>query len=177
MPVKLRSELTQHAKEIKRFKLKETSWLFSNRYRFVEWRFNKGEPIYVLGYAESGLKIAKKEKLKLKYFMKAKKLIQSNPKAKARFDANKDGVLSQKELEWGAKIIGRQLQSKYSPKKIEELMPKTKMVFKHRRSYPFIISNLKETDLVKSMGWTAIAKIWGGPVLTIGGTVYLFMML
>ena len=63
MPTNLRKELSLHKKELKRFKLKDTSWLFSKRYRFLEWSFSQGEPIYVLGYAESGLKAIKKEKL------------------------------------------------------------------------------------------------------------------
>ncbi len=50
MPTNLRKELSLHKKELKRFKLKDTSWLFSKRYRFLEWIFSQGEPIYVLGY-------------------------------------------------------------------------------------------------------------------------------
>ena len=177
MPANLRKELTLHAKELKRFKAKDTSWLFSKRYRFLEWSFSKGEPIYVLGFAESGLKIAKKLKLKLKYFMQAKKLVEADQKLGTRFDANKDGVLSPDELEWGAKVIGQKLQSKYSPKRIEELMPKTKMIFKKHSASPFFISNMKEKDLVKNIGLRATAKIWGGPALTIACVLYLAMQL
>jgi hypothetical protein len=167
MPANLRKELDLHANDLKTFKAKDTSWLFSRQYRFLEWRFTQGEQIYILGFAKSGLRLPKKEKLKLKYYMKAKKLVESKPKLKNRFDANKDGVLSPAELEWGAKNIGKILQKKYTPKKVEEIIPKTKMIFKKKSSSPFIISNMQERELISSMGWTATAKIWGGPIITV----------
>lgn len=173
MPPALLKELTLHSKDLKKFKLKQTSWLFSNQYQFLEWCFAPGESLYVLGYADSGLRINKREKLKMKFFMQAKKRVQSDTKLKIKFDTNKDGVLSEKELEWGARVIGPQLQSKYSPKKVEELLPKTKMMFKKYGSYPYIISDMKEEDFIKSLSWQATAKLWGGPALSIGCLAYL----
>ncbi|MGV7222451.1 MAG: hypothetical protein ACQ9MH_13080 [Nitrospinales bacterium] len=177
MPHHLLRELTSKSDKIKNFKIKTTSWFFAGRYRFLEWRFSPGEPVYILGYAGSGLKISKKEKLKLKYFMKGKKLIESDKKLKDRFDKNKDGLLSPDELEQGAKTIGKKLQNKYKPIKAKDTKPQPKMIFKKKSSYPFYISNMHETELVKSMGWLSTGKIWGGPIITIGCIAYLISLL
>jgi len=177
MPINLRKELDLHAKELKTFKSEDTSWLFSKQYRFLEWRFSQGEQIYILGYAESGLKVPKKDKLKLKFYMKGKKIVEKDKKLKDRFDTDKDGILSPTELEWGAKKIGKIIQTKYSPKKVKEFMPKTKMIFKNKSSSPYIISNMREKDLISNIGWIATAKIWGGPIITMGSIFILAMQL
>jgi hypothetical protein len=177
MPPNLLNELTLNANKLRNFKIKKTSWFFSGKYRFLEWRFTSGEPVYILGYADSGLKIAKKDKLKLKYFMKGKKLLESNQKLKSRFDKNKDGQLSPDEMERGAKAVGKKLQNKYEPKKPVDTKPQPKLIFKKKASSPFYISNMHETELVKSMGWMSTAKIWGGPIITIGSIAYLISIL
>ena len=177
MPGNLLNELTLNLNKLKNFKIKTTSWFFSGRYRFLEWRFSSGEPVYVLGYAESGLKITKKEKLKLKYFMKGKKIVEINQKIKDRFDTNQDGLLSPDEVERGAKAVGKKLQKKYEPKKVKDTNPQPKLIFKKKTSYPFYISNMHEMDLIKTMGWMSTGKIWGGPVITIGSIAYLISLL
>ena len=177
MPLNLRNALTLNSNKLRNFKIKTTSWFFSGRYRFLEWRFSTGESVYILGYAESGLKIAKKKKLRLKYFMKGKKIIESNQKLKTRFDKNKDGQLSPDEMERGAKAVGKKLQNKYEPKKPVDTKPQPKLIFKKKASSPFYISNMHETELVKSMGWMSTGKIWGGPIITIGSIAYLIFIL
>jgi len=173
MPKNLRTALTINQSKLKRFKLKDTSWLFSNSYRFLEWCFQEEEELYILGFAESGIKAPKIKKLKFKHFLKAKKMIEADAKLKKKFDTNKDGFLSPDEMDWGAKKIAAQLENKYRAKKVEELSLKTKMIFKKRKPHPFHISNMKEDALVKSIGWKSSLKIWGGPALTIGGSIYL----
>ena len=177
MPSNLINELTLNSNKIKRFKIKTTSWFFAGRYRFLEWRFSPGEQVYVLGYAESGLKIAKKERLKLKYFMKGKKIVETDRKLKDRFDINQDGLLSPDELERGAKAVGQKLQKKYEPKKVKQTKPQPKLIFQKKASAPFYISNMHEMELVKSMGWIATGKIWGGPIISIGSIAYLITLL
>jgi len=173
MPANLRAALTANKVQLKRFKLKDTSWLFSNSYRFLEWFFQEEEEIYILGFAESGIKAPKRKKIKFKTFLKAKKMIEADAKLKKKFDANQDGTLDPDELERGAKKIAMQLDNKYSAKKVEELSLKTKMIFKKKNPHPFHISTMKEEDLVKSIGWKSSLMIWGGPVLTIAGSIYL----
>ena len=177
MPPNLRTALTVNRTKLKRFKLKDTSWLFSKNYRFVEWCFQESEEIYILGFAESGIKAPQRKKLKFKTFLKAKKMIAADAKLQKKFDTDQDGFLNPDELERGAKKIAAQLEDQYSVKKVEELSLKTKMIFKKKKPHPFHISNMKEEDLVKSVGLSSGLMIWGGPALTIGGSVYLINML
>lgn len=173
MPPNLRAALTRNKDKLKRFRLKGTSWLFSSEYRFQEWYFREGEEVYILGFAESGIKAPQRNKLKFKTFLKAKKMIQADAKLQKKFDTDQDGFLNPEELERGAKKIAEQLESKYSVKKVAELSLKTKMIFKKKKPYPFYITNMKEKELVKSIGWKSSLKIWGGPALTIAGSIYL----
>jgi len=174
IPLTLRKALTENQKKIKRFKLKKTSWLFSSKYRVLEWRFKPNEEVYVLGHAESGLRLQKIKKPRLKYFLKARKAIQKDKKLKARYDANRDGTLDHNELERGAQMLAQRLSDKYSKEKLEELIPKTKLIFKKKKPHPFIISNRPEGELVKHMGTWSVVKIWGGPVLTMACVFYLY---
>ncbi len=177
MPPNLRTVLTVNQAKLKRFKLKDTSWLFSKEYRFLEWSFQEGEEIYILGFAESGIKAPQRKKLKFKTFLKAKKMIEADPNLKKKFDTDQDGFLNPDELDRGAKKIAAQLEYNYSVKKVEELSLKTKMIFKKKKPHPFHISNMKEEELVKSIGWKSSLMIWGGPALTIMGSIYLINML
>ena len=173
MPPNLRTALILNKAKLKRFRLKDTSWLFSSEYRFLEWHFRGGEEIYILGFAESGIKAPQRKKLKFKTFLKAKKMIQADAKLQKQFDTDQDGFLNPDELDRGAKKTSEQLESKYSVKKVAELSLKTKMLFKKKKPHPFHISNMKEEELVKSIGWKSSLKIWGGPALTIAGSIYL----
>ena len=141
------------------------------------WCFQPNEEVYILGHAESGLRLQKIKKPKMKYFLKAKKALQKNKKLAAWFDANRDGTLDPNELERGAKILAQRLSDKYSKEKLEALIPKTKIIFKKRKPHPFIISNRREAELVKHMSTWSVVKIWGGPVLTVACAFYLFIAL
>jgi len=116
------------------------------------------EEVYVLGHAESGLRFEKIKKPKLKFFLKARKAIQEDKKLKARYDANRDGTLDHNELERGAQILAQKLSDKYSKEKLEELIPKTKLIFKKKKPHSAV-------------------KIWGGPVLTVACVWYLLIAL
>ncbi len=175
MPDLLHQTLTSNQSKLKKFKLKKTSWLFSGKYRFEEWCFMPNEEVYVLGHAESGLRLQKIKKPKMEYFLKAKKAIQKDKKLAARFDANRDGKLDPNELERGAKILAQRLSDKYSKEKLEELIPKTKLIFKKKKPHPFVISNRPEGELVKNMGTWSTVKIFGGPVLTVACAFYLYI--
>ncbi len=175
LPPSLDTALRANKKKLKKFKLKNSGWgILSKKSRFLEWRFEPDEYIYVLGFAESGLKMQKVKKPKLKYFLQAKKMIQKNAKLRKWFDANQDGKLDYNELERGAQIVAEKLSAKYSQKKLEELIPKTKMIFRKKKPYPFIISNRKEEDLIKYMSLWSVPMIWGGTVLTAacGGFIF-----
>ena len=174
MPAGLRQALEANQKKLRKFKLKNASWLFSKRFRFREWNFPVGEKIFVLGHADSGLRAPKRNRMKFKTFLKAKKAIQESDKLKARFDTDKDGNLDEAELERGAKILALQLESKYSKEKLEDLASKTKMVFKQKKPNPFYISNMSEKDLIKDLATWSTLKIWGGPILSTGCVTYLF---
>jgi len=173
----LYAAITENKKKLRRFKLKEKSWLFSDRFRFREWCFSAGEQLFVLGYADSALKARKQNKAKFQYFKKAKKMIQEDEELQKQFDSNRDGKLDFNELEQGAQVLARELQSKYSPKKLNALAAKTKMVFKNCKDHPFFISDMHEEELVKSIGWLAALKIWGGPALSVACAVYLITTL
>jgi hypothetical protein len=174
MPAGLRQALEANQKKLRKFKLKNSSWLFSNRFRFREWHFPVGEKIFVLGHADSGLRVPKRNTLKFKTFLRAKKAIQENNKLKARFDTNQDGQLDEAELERGAKVLAVQLETKLGSEKLDDLASKTKMVFKQKKPNPFYISNMSEKDLIKDLAAWSTLKIWGGPILATGCVAYLF---
>jgi hypothetical protein len=132
IPDLLRKSLTTNQHKLKKFKFKKTSWLFSEKYRVLEWCFMPNEVVYVLGHAESGLRFEKIKKPKMKYFIKAKKAIQGDKKLMARYDANRDSTLDHTELERGAQILAQRLSDQYSNEKLKELIPKTKLIFKKR---------------------------------------------
>ena len=177
IPGPLMAALEKNKNKLRRFRPGKGGWLFSsNRYRFREWHFSVGENIFVIGHAASGLKAPKRNTLKFKTFLKAKKKIQQDEKLKARFDTNKDGKLDEAELERGAKIVAQHLESEYSKEKLEDLASKTKMVFKHKKTHPFYISNMSEKELIRDLGTWSTLKIWGGPILSTGCAVYLFMV-
>ena len=94
-----------------------------------------------------------------------------------RLDANRDGKLDFNELERGAQILARRLDDKYSKEKLEELIPKTKLIFKKFKPHPFIISNRSEGELVQDMSTWLLIKIWGGPALIVACAIYLYTAL
>ena len=177
IPGPLQESLTLNQHKLKKFKLRKTSWLFSARYRILEWYFIPNEEVYDLGNAESGLRLEKLKKPKLKYFLKAKKTIQGSEKLKTRYDTNQDGTLDHNELERGAQTLAQRLSDKYSKEKLKELIPKTKLIFKKKKPHPFVISNRPEEELVQHMGKWSVLKIWGGPVLTVACAWYLYATL
>ncbi|CAI2718570.1 GIDE domain-containing protein [Nitrospina watsonii] len=166
--------LDQNKRKIRSFKLKDSSWLLSNDYRFREWCFVPGEEVFVLGYADSNLKLARPKKAGVKFFLEAKKLIRKNKELQKRLDTNQDGKLDYYELERGAQAVAKKLSARYSKQKLEELAAKTKMVFRKESKHPFVLSNRHEDNLVSHMGRWATVKIWGGPIITIGAGAYFF---
>ncbi|MDH5762118.1 MAG: E3 ubiquitin ligase family protein [Nitrospinota bacterium] len=177
MPDALRNAITENQKKLKRFKLNKTSWLLSSKYRILEWCFQPNEEVYVLGHAESGLRLQKIKKPGMKYFLKARKAIQTDKKLAARFDSNQDGRLDPPELERGAQILAQRLSDKHNGEAVKESTPKTKLIFKKSEPHPFIISNRSEGELVRHMSTWSTVKIWGGPVLTVACAWYLFIAL
>jgi len=136
--------------------------------------FYSDEPLYVLGYAHSGLRVNIKKRIKLKfeYFFSAKKQIEQDDSLKDRFDENRDGSLNPEELERGAKILGlhnQTLQEKEEKEKVEDPKPAVKMIFRNTPPHPFVISNMQESALVQKMNWVSVLKLFGGPVLALGG--------
>ncbi len=176
MPGELNQAIRQNVDQLQNFKFKDTSWVFHQQHRFVEWCFAPKEEVYVLGFAESGIKQPKRKKLSFDHFMKAKKSIEADPALQNRFDNNQDGFLGAEELELGAKIMGHGLQVESPPVQEKTDAPKIKMVFRKRKGVPYILSNMKEEDLVKRLSWKAALKVWGGPVVAIAGATYLFYM-
>jgi hypothetical protein len=174
MPEGLMQALEQNTSQLRNFKLKQTSWIFSSQYRFLEWNFAPGESVYVLGYAESGIKQPSQKKLSSANFWKAKKMIEADPSLQNRFDRNQDGFLETEEIERGAQIIGHGLQVESPPIEEQSNLPVIKMVFRERKGIPYILSNMKEMDLVQKLSKKAVLKVWGGPVVAIAGAIFLF---
>ena len=177
MPLGLRSALEENAGRLRRFRLQETSFWFSREYRFIEWCFLPGETVYVLGFAESGLRVTPRRKLKFANFLLGKKQIEADHKLQQHFDSNQDGVLDENEMERGAQVVGLKLQEAAAPAVVEESGPQAKLIFRKRKPHPFFISNMKEEDLVKRLSWKAVLKLWGGPALALACSGYIFWML
>lgn len=175
LPGPLAESLRLNADKLRSFKPEKTSWLFSRDYRFLEWSFQPGENVYVLGFAESGIKgpPPKRKKLKASDYNKVREAVRNDPKMIARFDLDQDGKLDVDELDRGTRIVAEKLLQKYSRKKLETLIPKTRMIFKFQKGHQFHISNMKETDLTRKIGRMSMLKIWGGPALTIACTLFL----
>jgi hypothetical protein len=174
MPAGLTQALQRNANQLRNFELKDTSWLFSRQYRFLEWFFAPKESVYILGYAESGIKQPKAKKLSFDTFLKAKKTIEADLSLQNRFDSNQDGFLATEELERGAMVVGHGLQVETPPTQEKMHTPNIKMVFRKQKGVPYILSNMKEMDLVKQLSWKAALKVWGGPVVAIAGAIYLY---
>ncbi|UCD10647.1 MAG: hypothetical protein JSU88_08110 [Nitrospinaceae bacterium] len=176
MPANLLLALTMNAGQLKSFKVKHGKWWDSREYRFIEWAITPDETIYVLGYADSGLRTVLKRKPKMATYLEAKKQIESDPDRHERFDRDEDGELSVEEVEAGAARLAVELESKYSEKQVEERVPKTKMVFKKQKGKPFFISNMAEADLIKHLSLMATLKLWGGPVVSVAGAAYILFV-
>ena len=176
LPERLASTLKENEARLKAFKLKNTSWLFSQEYRFLEWSFQPEEAVYVLGFAESGAKSPERKKLKFTQFLQAKKMIEDDPQLQTRFDRNQDGVLDAGELERGGQMVGVALQPDPVPVQENVNGNKVKMIFKKRKGSAYIISNIRENDLVKKFSMKATLKVWGGPVVAILSAVYLIFI-
>jgi hypothetical protein len=177
LPPLLLKALADNEKQFKEFKFKSSFWSSSRQCRFLEWCFTEGENIYVLGYAESGVKAPAKIKFTFDIFLKAKKMIETDAKLKQRFDTNKDGKLSPEEMERGAQTIGRQLAAQYAPKQAEDLQSKIKLVFKKTKPHPFIISNMRQRTLVAELNIFSSLKLIFGPVVTLVCFAYLVHVL
>ncbi|CAI2718823.1 hypothetical protein [Nitrospina watsonii] len=169
---RLKQVVVQNLKELKTFGVDDVDNT-SGKYRVTEKRFMAGEEVYILGFADSGLKLAAQRKLDFKTFLKAKKLIIKHPKLKQRFDRDEDGVLNPDELEWGAKVIGQRMTDKYNEEQFKKLYSKTKMIFKHAPPSLFLISTHHEADVLGHLTLHTRLKLFGGPALSIGCAVYL----
>lgn len=176
IPEPLKQSLLSHQHKIKNYNFEDTRWYDLSYYRISEWCFMADEEIYLLGFAESGLGMGNTQSSHVKNARQAKKEIKYDQTLRNHFDSNKNGKLDETELEQGSKILAERLASKYSKKKVEELIPQTKMVFKYRKPFPFIISKHSERNLTKRMNKGILAKIWGGPVLTLGSLAYLLIV-
>lgn len=175
IPEPLKQSLLSHQHKIKNYNFEDTRWYDLSYFRILEWCFMQDEEIYILGFAESGLGMGNTQSPDAKNKKRAKREIQNNPTLRDRFDSNKDGKLDEAELEQGANILSKRLAGKYSKEKVEELLPLTKLVFRHTEPFPFIVSKHSERNLTKRMGKGATAKIWGGPALTLASLAYLFI--
>lgn len=175
LPEPMKQSLLANQHKIKNYDIKDTHWYDACEVRFLEWCFMPDEEIYALGFAESGLGMGNTQSPDAKNAKRAKREIQNDPTLRDRFDSNKDGKLDEAELEQGVKILAKRLESKYSKEKVEELLPLTKLVFKHTEPFPFIVSKRSERNLTKRMGKGAVAKIWGGPALTLASLAYLLI--
>ncbi|MCF8721118.1 hypothetical protein [Nitrospina gracilis] len=145
----------------------------SGKYRVTEKKFMAGETVYILGFADSGLKLAAQRKLDFKTFLKARKLVLKHPKLIKRFDRDEDGALNPDELEWGAKVIGQRMVDKYNRDQFAKLYSNTKMVFKKAQPSLFLISNRKEEEVLDHLTLHTRLKLFGGPALSIGCAAYL----
>ena len=131
MPPNLISVLRANQKNLKKFKVKKSLFGGFFTYRFIEWRFDQNDFLYVLGFAASGLMLKKNNK----------------PAAKNAKD------------------------------KMEEPLPKTKMIFRKTKLQPFIVSDREEKDMSNYFINWATLKIWGGGVLTSGCLVAMGIMI
>ncbi len=175
LPVSLKQALAQNQNQFKRFRFKNTSWLLSQEYRFVEWRFSQGQKVYVMGFADSGITPPKRIKIKFEQFLKARKLIQTNPKLQKKFDSNQDGVLDSGELEVGAKRVAQHWAVKEATTEPKNRPQAPRMIFRKKPGCPFIISDQTEHHLVREMGMKAGLKVFGGPVIALISGLYLMM--
>jgi len=109
--------------------------------------------------------------------LRAKKSIEKDLQLQTRFDRNQDGFLDAGELERGAQIVGIGLQAEPVRIQEKEHAQPVKMIFKKRKGFTFLISNIKEKDLVKKLSMNAMLKVFGGPAVAIGSSAYLIYIL
>jgi len=75
-------------------------------------------------------------KINFKDYLKALKLIKSDPELKERFDDNRDGVLDPDELEKGAAILGGELTGKSEPESPESKSDRKKRIARKLKRKP-----------------------------------------
>ncbi|OGW14327.1 MAG: hypothetical protein A3K09_01705 [Nitrospinae bacterium RIFCSPLOWO2_12_FULL_47_7] len=178
MPPVLKNALVEHSSSLKNFKLTPDSMFFRHHnYRFVEISLSPGDPVYVLGYADTGTSALRQIKLSFKRFLEAKKTIESDPALQKRFDANQDGVLNENELEQGARIIGEHREAQECLQAAPEADSPVKMVFRKHAAHPLIISTIKVEYLLFSLAWSSVFKLAGGALLAVASAVCLLYLL
>lgn len=135
-----------------------------SRLRFREWRIEEGEEVYVLGTAQKSHDAAEGHKHKL--IERLEKLKDSRD-AMAAVDLNTDGVVS--EEEWAQAVAGVEQKlleeeaSAFRPDEAGDVYVGWGDVQK-----VFIISDRKQSELVRSLGWGAFFAIAGGALLAAG---------
>ena len=169
---RLKQAVADNVQELKSFKVDDVDSKAAS-YRLKEKKFTAGEQVYILGFADSGLKLAAQRKLDFDTFLHAQKMVKEDPELKKRFDKDGDGVLNPDEVEWGAKVIGQRMADKYNEEQFKKLYARTKMIFKKHNPSLFLISNKKESDVLKGLAWLTRLKLFGGPALTTACAVYL----
>lgn len=169
---RLKQAVLDNAEELKSFTVDDVDSQ-AGTFRVKEKKFVAGEEVYILGFADSGLKLAAQRKMDFKTFLHAQKLVKESPELTKRFDKDGDGALNPDELEWGGRVIGQRMADKYNAEQFQKLYSRTKMVFKKNSSSLFLISNLKESEVLNRLVWATRLKLFGGPALTIACAVYL----
>jgi len=169
---RLKQAVMDNVQELKSFTVDDVDSRTA-AYRLKEKKFMAGEKIYILGFADSGLKLAAQRKMDFDTFLRAQKLVKEDPDLKKRFDKDGDGVLNPDELEWGARVIGQRMFDKHNEEQFKKLYSRTKMIFKKTNPSLFLISNKKESEVLNSLIWMTRLKLFGGPALTIACAIYL----
>jgi len=134
---------------------------FKHRLRFREWIIQENDPVYVLGCAKKSTHFQKELEKQTKEIL-AK--LDKDPALKSKLDFNKDGHISQEELQLAEKKINKALLKK-AMKASQTGDVFDVIIGKGKESKVFIISNHSQKSLVKKLHLTCVAQIIGGILL------------
>lgn len=148
------------------------------KYEFIEQSFSPKDEIYIMGYANPGTDLnpskippipVSNRKVSFKMFNKARKIISSSSQLAQRFDTNQDGILSDEELQTGAKTLGEEMEEQRSKGLSAPSGHSVKMVFKNQKDQPLIVSNKTERAVGEDYTGGGLQVLIVGALAFIGG--------
>lgn len=144
---------------------------FSKRLRFREWYVTEGEALYVLGHAQKAPEYVEGHRARLE---KRLAQLRSDEKVLQAVDTDGDGTISADEWDAAVKkieaeLIAEELTRGGACDELDDVV-----IARAEHDKVFIISDHKETKLVRTLYWKAFIGIFGGVPLTLGS---LFVLL
>ncbi len=137
--------------------LASEGWLFARRRRFREWRIAAGDPVYVLGVAQTRPGLAEERRAKITERLAA---LKGDPAARAALDADGDGHVDGDEWE-----VARRRAVEAADR--ERVADRVVVTVAPNRESPVLVSDRHEARLLSRHRLEAFAGVFGGAALAL----------